>query len=140
MDTYSVNKCSICGRQLTMKEDESFNPPTCMKCAKEQADKCKKEMIISIVISVVLMIVGIVFTKHPLGFLLAGIPYGWAWLTKITPSVFLWMPIVGWVIYFFVKLFLSYIVGIVALPVKLYQWISEIVRVNKLSKSIESST
>lgn len=138
METYSVNKCSTCGRQLTIKEDESFDPPTCMKCAKEHAEKTKKEMIISIVISVVLMIVGIVFTKNPLGFLLAGIPYGWAWLNKITPKIFLWLPIVGWVIYFFVKLILSYIVGMVALPVKLYQWIKEIVRVNKLSKKIEN--
>lgn len=138
MENYSVNKCSVCGRQLTVKEDESFNPPTCMNCAKEHVEKTKKEMIISIAISVVLMVVGIVVTKHPLGFLLAGIPYGWAWLNKITPNIFIWMPIVGWVIYFFIKLLLSYIVGMVALPVKLYQWIKEIVRVNKLSKTIDA--
>ena len=137
MENYSVNKCSICGRQLTIKEDQAFNPPTCMNCAREQAEKIKKEMITSIIISVVLMVAGIFLIRNPLGFLLAGIPYGWALLNKITPNIFLWMPIVGWIIYFFVKLLLAYLIGIVALPIKLYQWIKELVRVNKLSKTIE---
>ena len=138
MEEFSVNNCSTCGRRLTVQEDEAFNPPTCINCAREQIAETKKQMIISIAISVVLMIVGIIVIRNPLGILLAGIPYGWAWLNKITPSIFLFLPIIGWVIYFVVKLVLSYAVGLIALPIKLYQWIKEIIRVNRLSQTINS--
>ena len=132
MENYSVNRCTRCGRQLTVEEDQAFNPPTCMNCAREHVSTVKSEMIKS----VVLMIVGIVVIRNPLGILLAGIPYGWSALNKITPAMFLWMSWVGWLIYFSIKLVVSYFIGLVALPIKLFQWISEIVKVKKLEKSI----
>lgn len=137
MSEYSVNRCSKCGRQLTMEEDAAFHPPTCMECARVQVATVKKEMIINIAISVVLMIVGIVVIKNPLGFLLAGIPYGWSILNKITPAMFLWMSWLGWIIYFLIKLVIAYFIGIVALPIKLFQWISEIIKVKSLEKNIK---
>lgn len=136
MSEYSVNRCSKCGRQLTVEEDGAFHPPTCMNCAKNHVSTVKTEMIKNIAISVVLMIVGIVLIKNPIGILLAGIPYGWAILNRITPAMFLWMSWVGWLIYFLVKFLVSYIIGVVALPIKLFQWISEIVKVKNLEKSI----
>lgn len=99
MENYSVNRCTRFGRQLTVEEDQAFNPPTCMNCAREHVSTVKSEMIKNIVISVVLMIVGIVVIRNPLGILLAGIPYGWSALNKITPAMFLWMSWVGWLIY-----------------------------------------
>ena len=136
MENCSVNRCTRCGRQLTVEEDQAFNPPTCMNCAREHVSTVKSEMIKNIVISVVLMIVGIVVIRNPLGILLAGIPYGWSALNRITPAMFLWMSWVGWLIYFAIKLVVSYFIGLVALPIKLFQWISEIVKVKKLEKSI----
>ncbi len=94
-------------------------------------------MIKNIAISVILMIVGIVVIKNPAGILLAGIPYGWAILNRITPSMFLWLSWVGWLIYFGLKLLLAYTIGIVALPFKLFRWISELVNVNKILQSID---
>lgn len=136
MENYSVNRCTRCGRQLTMEEDSAFNPPTCMNCAREHVATVKSEMIKNIAISVVLMIVGFVVIRNPLGILLAGIPYGWSALNRITPAMFLWMSWVGWLIYFAIKLVVSYFIGLVALPIKLFQWISEIVKVKNLEKSI----
>lgn len=136
MSEYSVNRCSKCGRQLTLEEDGAFHPPTCMNCAKNHVSTVKTEMLKNIAISVVLMIVGVIIIKNPIGILLAGIPYGWAILNRITPAMFLWMSWVGWLIYFLVKLLISYIIGVVALPIKLFQWISEIVKVKNLEKSI----
>lgn len=136
MENYSVNRCTRCGRLLTMEEDSAFNPPTCMNCAREHVATVKSEMIKNIAISVVLMIVGIIVIRNPLGILLAGIPYGWSALNKITPAMFLWMSWVGWLIYFAIKLIVSYFIGIFALPYKLFQWISEIVKVKNLEKSI----
>lgn len=133
---YSVNCCSRCGRRLTVEEDGAFNPPTCMDCAKEHVETVKSEMIKNIAISVILMIVGIVVIKNPAGILLAGIPYGWSILNKITPAMFVWMSWIGWVIYFLVKLIVAYFIGLIALPIKLFQWISEIVKVKQLEKNI----
>lgn len=136
MSEYSVNRCSKCGRQLTMEEDAAFHPPTCMSCAREHVSTIKTEMIKNIAISVVLMIVGIVVIKNPAGILLAGIPYGWSFLNKITPAMFVWMSWIGWAVYFLVKLIIAYFVGLIALPIKLFQWISEIVKVKQLEKNI----
>lgn len=47
---------------------------------------------------------------------LAGIYFGWKGLSKIQPAMFIWMPIVGWLIYLLVKLFLSACIGIFILP------------------------
>lgn len=136
MSEYSVNRCSKCGKQLTMEEDAAFHPPTCMSCAREHVSTIKTEMIKNIAISVVLMIVGIVVIKNPAGVLLAGIPYGWSFLNKITPAMFVWMSWIGWAVYFLVKLIIAYFVGLIALPIKLFQWISEIVKVKQLEKNI----
>ncbi|MCD8181350.1 MAG: hypothetical protein LUF26_07730 [Firmicutes bacterium] len=45
------------------------------------------------------------------GAMLGGLWYGWQLLTFITPNVFLIMPIIGWVIFFLIKLILSLIIA-----------------------------
>ena len=120
MSDYSLNCCSRCGRRLTIEEDAAFNPPTCMNCAREHVNTIKAEMIKNIAISVVLMVVGIIAIKSPAGILLAGIPYGWSFLNKITPAMFIWM---SWI-------------GLIALPIKMVKWISEILKVKQLEKNI----
>ena len=42
--------------------------------------------------------------------------FGWQALNKITPDIFLFMPLVGWLIYFLVKGMLSVVVGIFVAP------------------------
>lgn len=37
--------------------------------------------------------------------------FGWQSLKKITPNIFLWMPLAGWAIYFLLKGVLSIVVG-----------------------------
>lgn len=93
-------------------------------------------MIKSIVLSIVFMVVGIFVIHDILGILLAGIPYGWALLNKLTSRFFIGLPIIGWLIYFLVKLVLSYFVGLIALPIKLIQWISKLSKANKIKKQL----
>lgn len=57
--------------------------------------------------------------------------FGWRSLTFIQPSIFLIMPIAGWIIYFMIKGVASVIVGIFVLP---YQ-IAKMIR-NMLLKSM----
>ena len=133
----AVATCSQCGRGLCDECSNKIKPPLCENCAREYASSIKSEMIKNIAISVILMIVGIVFIKSPAGALLAGIPYGWSILNRITPSMFLWLTWVGWLIYFFIKLLLAYTIGIPALIIKLIKWTSELRNVNEILKSIE---
>jgi len=128
----AVATCSRCGKSLCRRCAENFKPITCVDCVREAVEYTKQEMTKSIVLSVLLMIVGIIITRDFFGFLLAGIPSGWRALNKITPSIFLVLPIGGWVIYFFVKLFIAYCIGLVALPIKLYQDISELKKAKDL--------
>lgn len=45
--------------------------------------------------------------------------FGWKTLNKITPDIFVFMPIGGWIIYFVIKFLLSIIVGAFATPIYL---------------------
>lgn len=110
-------QCNHCGKNLCTECGSRFQPPTCPSCVEDYVKSIEKEMVKNIAVSVVLMLIGIFVIRNPLGILLAGIPYGWSLLTRITPAMFIWMPLIGWVIYFFIKLFLSYAIGIVALPI-----------------------
>ena len=137
-DREGIAQCNDCGRVLCAECADAFNPPLCVSCAHERAASIKGELIKNIAISVVLMIVGIVVIESPMGILLAGIPYGWAILNRITPSMFLWMSWVGWLIYFGIKLVLAYVIGLIALPIKLIKWISELVSIQRTLKEMNA--
>ena len=128
--------CNTCGKILCSECGGAFQPPTCLDCVQRHVSKVKSEMLISIAISIVLMIVGCVLSESPMGILLAGIPYGWCILNSITPRMFLWMSWFGWIIYYLIKFILAFGIGIVALPIKIIMWISELKRVKKLQKSV----
>lgn len=65
-------------------------------------------------------------------YIFAGIPWGWSALSRITPNIFLILPLIGWVVYFFIKLFLSMFVGLVALPLRVLLIIKEWQRAKSL--------
>lgn len=41
---------------------------------------------------------------------------GWRAITMIQPSMFIWMPLVGWIIYFVIKFIIAYFVGLFVAP------------------------
>lgn len=51
-------------------------------------------------------------------YMFGAIAAGWKTLTRITPRTFLFLPIIGWLIYFGVKAFISLMIGWVALPIR----------------------
>ncbi|MGY0426354.1 MAG: hypothetical protein ACWIPI_05925, partial [Polaribacter sp.] len=56
------------------------------------------------------------------GFYLGGaLIAGWKIVTYITPTIFLFLPLVGWLVYFIVKFSLSIAVGLVMFPVRLFR-------------------
>ena len=57
-------------------------------------------------------------------YLVAFTYFGWKALNRITPNIFLFMPIIGWVIYFSVKFVLSVIVGMFVAPFQIAKLIT----------------
>lgn len=56
--------------------------------------------------------------------------FGWKALNKIQPSIFLFMPIGGWVVYFIVKGVLAITIGIFVAPFVIAKKIAETVQAN----------
>lgn len=55
-------------------------------------------------------------------YLIACVPFGWSALNRIRPDVFLILPVLGWIIYFFLKAFFSALIGIVAAPIAIVKY------------------
>jgi hypothetical protein len=123
--------CRECGRGLCATCARAYNIPLCAGCARSMITGEKSDITRSLAISLALAFVALVFTSGaPVGatifamYSFAGIPWGWRVLTRITPNVFLVMPLVGWLFYFAVKLTLANWVGMVALPIFVFKRIT----------------
>ncbi len=119
----SVATCQVCGKGLCAECASVFNPPTCHACILEHVNGEKTKMVKSIVTGVILGTLCCIILKNPMGLLFAGVPFGWMALSAITPNIFLFMPVVGWLIYFAIKFLIAYLIGWIALPIKIYKWI-----------------
>lgn len=56
--------------------------------------------------------------------------FGWGALNKITPNIFLFTPIIGWVIYFVVKFVLAIIIGMFVAPFQIAKKITSAIQDN----------
>ncbi|SNR14464.1 conserved membrane protein of unknown function [Tenacibaculum jejuense] len=65
----------------------------------------------------------------------AALVAGWKALNSITPRIFLVLPVIGWVIYFILKLFLSSIIGVFILPIRLIQRIRQLYLIKRQSNT-----
>ncbi len=132
-DRAHVGVCSECGRLLCQECVNAYNPPHCIYCTQEWGRKLKRYFIKIIVLSLLLgFLVGPVFGAAAGGnagivigmiLIFAGVPWGWITLNKITPRIFLVMPLIGWVFYFFIKFFIAFFIGIFAMPFQIYRHI-----------------
>ena len=111
-----------------------------MSCAGRYVSETRKHIIFTIGLSVLFMIFFIYVPASSEGdttlweyivsaVIGAGIPFGWRGLSKITSGMFLFLPVVGWVIYFCVKFILAAFLG----------WILLIPQIFILAKDIKTS-
>lgn len=56
--------------------------------------------------------------------------FGWKALNKITPDLFVWMPLKGWIIYYVAKFILSIIVGMFVAPFQIAKMITAAIQNN----------
>lgn len=148
----AVSQCSDCGKGLCHECATLYSEPICNICNKSRISSERiriiKEFLITFIFGVVVAyLVGekLFFQGHSFSlkttvlyyvfyiYAFAGIVSGWKTLTSITPGIFMVLPILGWVLYFAVKLFLSFWIGLVMLPIRT---IRNILRLRKLQKIV----
>ncbi|MCC8112236.1 MAG: hypothetical protein LIO74_11840 [Ruminococcus sp.] len=56
-------------------------------------------------------------------YLIAGVLFGWRFINFITPNMFIWMPLKGWLIYYIVKLFVAAFIGMLIVPYHLAKYV-----------------
>lgn len=127
----SVATCQDCNKGLCNECAIEYELPICKNCNRLRAKSEKTNIIKSYLI---LFGVGIVlcYVLKSLINRADGLPLflyyacfasvaGWRFLNKITPNYFMFLSLFGWLIYFWFKAILSYIVGIFVFPYILYK-------------------
>lgn len=131
----AVSQCQVCGKGLCVDCTNKFSKPICPDCFSVFRQKQKRAVVTEVLLT---LLIGL-----PIGFILdllvndtyktpdsfweshfflmymgLGIVSGWKTLTRITPQIFLFLPVLGWVLYFLIKAVLSLFSGLIAFPVR----------------------
>ena len=132
-----VATCTQCGKGLCKECASKWEPALCNECAHDLIEQkrayLKRAISSGIVIFAIGTIIGLIsFIQSGdirmlgggliYGYFLAGVPNGWNILTRLQPSIFIVLPVVGWLFYFGFKFFLSLFVGVFAFPMNLYRF------------------
>lgn len=138
----AVATCQECGAGLCYECAGYFTTPFCPECVKSftvsQKRQRRKSLITTVIAAIVLLLIcssfytynSIHLTIFQVLFVIC-IPFGWAALNKIQPQIFLFLPVIGWLIYFSIKLVASAIVGLGALPYVIVKYIKDSIAYNK---------
>lgn len=123
----AVSTCVDCGKALCPVCTEKFTFPICDNCNLARINSEKSLLIKNSIVMIIMFFIGFSFNSDNnlfesllLGYFFAGVPWGWSTLNKITPNIFLFMPVIGWVIYFVVKFIISIMIGMFVTPFKIY--------------------
>ncbi|MEA4808710.1 hypothetical protein SDC9_32306 [bioreactor metagenome] len=146
----AVAQCPDCGKGLCAECASVYSIPICKSCNRKRISAEKsgiiKELLLTFGIGILLAVPFARWTNEGLSFdlvynvisygipiyVFSGIVPGWKTLTNLTPRVFLFLPIIGWVIYFIIKLCLSICIGLVMLPVRTVRNISRLIALQKI--------
>ncbi len=145
-DNDAVSQCVDCGRGLCPKCTSRWTIPICDSCNLNRASNEKKAIIRNIILMIPLFILGYNFfagemplsVKLMYGYIFAGLPWGWSVLNRITPNVFLFLPIFGWIVYFVLKLGIAMLIGEFVLPYKIYTFIRDYKKAQTIQSQIKS--
>ncbi|WP_411954005.1 hypothetical protein ACKXGF_12305 [Alkalibacillus sp. S2W] len=138
----AVSTCNSCSKAMCNECTNYFDTPVCIDCNLNLVSEERTNYFKNLALMGLLFVVGIMFAQTEntglfltlfTAYMFAGIPWGWSVLSNITPNVFLFLPIVGWVIYFVLKVMISSFVGVFITPFKVMQAVKGI----KETKSLE---
>ncbi len=111
-----------------MEENKGFKEFLCSSVGKA----VMIVMLYVVILGLLMLCVNIFDNSEAVGliFALALGVFGWKALNRIQPSMFLFLPLAGWVLYFVIKGLLSIVVGVFAAP---------FVIAKKITKSIQAN-
>ena len=143
----AVASCIDCGKGLCKECSSLYQIPICNECNLKRVKNDKGNILKVYLPTIILFIIGLVIGIYNggvglglvLGWVSAGVPWGWKVITFIQPRMFLFLSFFGWVIYFFIKFIIAYFVGIVTFPIGIVKMILSIVSANKKEKNIKSN-
>lgn len=131
-ETDAVAQCVDCGRGLCQECSIKWEIPLCdycqgLRCGAEVAS-LNKELYFYGGLAIFGLIIGIMMcfatnSAQPLLSFAVAFPIyaaGWKWLNHLTDKFSLFATPFVWIVYFFIKLFISAFVGMFALPYRLY--------------------
>lgn len=142
----AVGICQDCKKGLCITCISKYTIPICSRCnilrAKSEKSKIMNELFLSSLVGLLfvafsiftiiktsngnvvygvnalLINVVVIFIMFYAG---ASLVAGWKELNSFTSRFFLFLPIVGWVIYFFIKLSIAAMIGSIFLPIRLFK-------------------
>jgi len=143
----AVASCIDCAKGLCKGCSSLYQTPICNECNLKRVKSDKGNILRIYLPSIILFTIGLIIGIYNanfgsgliLGWVSAGVPWGWKVISFIQPRMFLFLSFFGWVIYFFIKFILAYFVGIVALPVGLVKMVLGIVSANKKEENIKNN-
>jgi len=143
----AVSQCTDCGRALCPECTAKWSFPICDVCNYNRAENDKKLVIKNMLITIPLFVLGFWYApdqapftmKLMFGYMLAGLPWGWSVLSRITSNIFLFLPIFGWFLYFIVKLSISLFIGEFVLPYKLFLFFKSYKNAQQVQTSINNN-
>ena len=121
----AVTQCAECGRGLCRDCASAPGGNLCRNCIEKAKSEKRALLIRSIAIFAIVFVLCLSAPGTPffvallVAYGVAGTPCGWRALSSIQPRMFLFLPIIGWLIYFGIKLFLSYWIGSIAMPMQI---------------------
>lgn len=151
----AVATCIDCGKGLCNNCAHKYNIPICDNCNQIRIKNEKGNIVKNwIIIAILTLLLFPIFPK-PLAnnfidflivslfflvifYIAISIVYGWKFLVSITSITFLILPVIGWIIYFVVKLTLSCLIGFFVAPIKLYQDIKRYKELKETEKLIHN--
>jgi membrane protease YdiL (CAAX protease family) len=150
----AVGVCQDCQKGLCSACASKYSIPICSRCSRTRKEsekrKIYKELFFTFGLSMIatfFIMLNFINSRDPelqkgtLGQILmalvliysfSGIVAGWKTLSGITSKVFLFLPIIGWLIYFFLKLLLSTMIGFFMLPIRTFKNTRRLNQLNNL--------
>ena len=146
----TVATCQNCGKGLCKNCSDKFNFPICIPCNIKRANTEKQEIKTEFVWMILAGIIGLFYSVSLfsqlfkqnifLGLILLlfniyvwiGIIAGWKTLNKLTSNYFLFLPLIGWAIYFLIKLIASIHVGFFVTPFRIIKKINRLKVLNNI--------
>lgn len=137
----SVATCIDCGKGLCTECAHKYEIPICLVCnnyrISNERKHIKKEFILIIAVGFIFFLLcsgaKTSFPARLFSFYLgASLVAGWRFFNRITPQLFLFLPLIGWLTYFIIKTSIAGFVGILYLPYRVFLNIKRLKELNQI--------